>query len=65
MSAPNLNLIQYAADHGLLQAQEEDDAAADLERRALEHRKRASVLKRLHEIAQPHAKQSTLDREGT
>lgn len=60
-----MNVVQFVADHALAEAGDLEMEATKLESDAKARRSRAYVLRQMHSIAAPHARDSHLDRSGS
>jgi hypothetical protein len=54
------SVIQAVADYAILEAEGLEKEAEEMESRALANRHRATVLRDLHAIAAPHAREAML-----
>lgn len=54
------SVIQAVADYALFEAEALEKEAEEMEARATANRNRATVLRNLHAIAAPHARESTV-----
>lgn len=62
MSAPNV--LRLIVDHALVEAEERDAKATELEQQARALRDEASVLRAVYEVAEPHVpKRAVMMRE--